>query len=122
MNPSSPLCSFIATALLSATAAGMTPVCAAETDVPQLIVDYGDLAVSTPRGAAALYHRIRAAAVTVCRRLDERALASKLRNDACVHKAIADAITKVDQPALSAVYNEKDRHPTSAVLANARSR
>jgi UrcA family protein len=98
------------------------PVYAAETDVPQLIVDYGDLAVSTPGGAAALYHRIRAAAVTVCRRLDEHALAPKLLNDACVQKAIADAVTKVDRPALSAVYNAKDRHPTSVVLANARSR
>jgi UrcA family protein len=100
----------------------MTPVCAAETDAPQLIVDYGDLAVSTPRGAAALYHRIRAAAATVCRHLDERALGSKLLNDACVRKAIADAVSKVDQPALSAVYNAKDRHPTSPVLANAQNR
>jgi len=91
-------------------AGSVTPVCAAETGVPHRIVDYGDLAVSTPKGAATLYHRIWAAAMTVCRRLDEPALASKSLYDACVHKAIADAVTKVDQPALSALYNAKDRH------------
>src|SRR5258705_55878 len=122
MTPSSPLCSFIATAVLSAMAGSITPVCAAEPGVPQRIVDYGDLAVSTPKGAATLYHRIWAAAVTVCRRSDEPSLRSKSLNDACVHKAIADAVAKVDQPVLSALYNAKDRHPTSTVLADARGR
>jgi hypothetical protein len=39
---------------------------------------------------------------------------------ACVHKAIADAVAKVDQPALFAVYNAHNGQPTPIVLAASR--
>jgi UrcA family protein len=100
----------IATAIVSALASSFTAVCAAadSTDAPTAIVKYGDLNVSTSQGAASLYWRIRMAAETVCRPLDGGDLASKMRNGACVSKAIADAVTKVDQPELFDVYNAKN--------------
>ena len=102
----------IATAIFSALASGGAADCTAAggTDAPQAaIVKYGDLNIASPQGAAALYTRIRAAAEQVCRSFDRRALASKELKDTCIHKAIADAVTKVDQPALFAVYSAKNR-------------
>jgi UrcA family protein len=105
-------------AAVVAFAAGFTVIAHADqsTDAPQVIVKYADLSVSSPQGAVALYHRIRAAAVTVCQPLDESNLASKQTANACIHKALADAVAEVDQPALSAVYREKNRLPVSPVL------
>ena len=101
----------IATAIFSALASGGAADCTAAggTDAPQAIVKYGDLNIASPQGAAALYTRIRAAAEQVCRSFDRRGLASKELRDTCIHKAIADAVTKVDQPALFAVYSAKNR-------------
>jgi UrcA family protein len=90
---------------------------AESTDVPQVIVKYADLAVSSPQGAAALYHRIWGAALTVCRPLEDGSLASQKIMDACIHKAIADAVAKVNQPALSAVYHAKNPEPATLLLA-----
>jgi UrcA family protein len=107
----------IAATAVSAFAASFTVIAHANqsTDVPQVIVKYADLSMSSPQGAAALYHRIWGAAVTVCRPLDD-SLRSKQAMGACIHKAVADAVAKVDQPALSAVYREKNRQPLSPVL------
>ena len=107
-----------AAAAVAAFAAGFTVTAQADqsTDAPQVTVKYADLSVSSPQGAAALYHRIRAAAMTVCQPLDESNLASKQTTAACIHKAVADAVAEVDQPALSAVYREKNRLPVSPVL------
>jgi len=37
--------------------------------------------------------------------------------DACVHKAIMDAVITVDQPALFAEYRAKNRSPLPVMLA-----
>src|SRR5271170_4093158 len=107
MTPSPRLRGLIATAIFSALASSFTAVCAAAdgTDAPSVIVKYGDLNVSSPQGAAALYGRIRVAAEAVCPHLDHGDLLSKTHMNVCVNKAIAGAVTKVDQPALFAVYN-----------------
>jgi UrcA family protein len=86
--------------------------------LPQATVKYGDLNVSSPQGAAALYARIRVAADGVCRSLDGRGFASILYSR-CVHKAIADAVTNVDQPALNTVYNMKNSTPKPIMLVSA---
>lgn len=86
-------------------------------DAPQVIVKYADLAVSTPQGAATLYHRIFGAAISVCRPLDDSSLDSKKVMDACIHKAVADAVAKVNEPALSAVYRAKNPAAAFPVLA-----
>ena len=84
-------------------------------DVRKVTVKFADLNVSSPQGAAVLYTRIRQAARAVC--ADE--FVSYPFNPgvaACVHKAIADAVTKVNQPALYAVYNEHNRTPLPSTL------
>jgi UrcA family protein len=97
-----------ASALLIAAASGFAGVCsAADTNPLQALVKYGDLNVSSSEGAAALYTRIHAAAEQVCRPLDNRDMAFKKLKEACVSTAIADAVAKVDQPALFSVYSAK---------------
>jgi UrcA family protein len=124
ITTSSPLRSLIAAAVFSAFASGFTAVSVAadSIDAPQVVVKYGDLNVSSPQGAAALYGRIRTAAESVCPRFERSALASKARMDACVHKAITDAVATVNQPALFAEYNAKNRSPMPIMIAAGQSR
>jgi UrcA family protein len=106
-------------AVVCALAAGFAAVCsAADSDgAPQAIVKYGDLNVSSPQGAAVLYARIRTAASQLCEPLDHGDLGSKTRVAACVHKAITDAVTQVNQPTLFGVYTTKNKQPRPIVLA-----
>jgi UrcA family protein len=87
---------------------------------PQETVKFGDLDVSNSQGATTLYTRIRIAAANVCRIFDNRDVASQKRLDTCVHKAISDAVSAVDQPALFSVYNEKNPTSTRVILASGR--
>jgi UrcA family protein len=123
MTPSSRLHVLVAAAILSPLALCFTAVGAAaeSTDVPTAIVKYGDLNVSSPQGAAVLYSRIRGAAHQVCWSVG-RDLASTNLAHTCIHKAIADAVTKVGQPELFAVYNAKNRRPLPMAVATAQSR
>ena len=91
----------IATAMFGALASSFSAVCAAD---PSLNVKFADLNISKPSGALVLYDRIRAAAQGVCSYYWFKADADEAL---CVHAAIANAVTKVNQPALSAVYNAK---------------
>jgi UrcA family protein len=124
MTTSTPCRSLIAAAIFSALASVFTVVSAAadSTDAPHVVVKYGDLNVSNPLGAAALYGRIRRAADSVCPRYERSDLASKARKDACVHKAITDAVTTVNQPALVAEYNANNRSPLPIMLASGQGR
>ncbi len=99
---------FAAGALLIAAVSSFAVICsAADTAVTQTLVKYGDLDVSSAAGATALYARIHAAAKQVCRSFDGRDLTIQKFKEACIHNAIADAVIKVDQPALFSVYNAK---------------
>lgn len=123
MNPSSKRCSVAAIALFGAVAASFAGVAAAgNPELLQITVPYGDLTVSTSQGAATLYNRIRIAAGEVCWPLDHGDLSSKHKAADCAHKAIVDAVTKVGQPALFAVYNAKNSQPLPNILAAERSR
>jgi UrcA family protein len=111
----------LATAIFGALTCSVATVCtAAETDPPQTIVKFADLNISNPQGAAALYARIQWAARQVCLPLDGGDLSSKARMGACVHKAIADAVAKVGQPALFDAYNAHNGQSTPMVLAASR--
>lgn len=104
------------TASIVATLAAGFAVPAGATDdsgVRKITVKFGDLDVSTSQGAAALYSRIRAAALKVCSQPDPI-----WNSRTCVDKAIADAVTKVNQPALLAVFNDhyKSSFPKPAQL------
>jgi UrcA family protein len=99
----------IAAAIITGLISSFSAVCnAADTgDVPQAVVKYADLDISTSQGATALYNRIRSASEAVCPPSDHRDLARVSRRQTCVKQAIAGAVTKVNQPALSAVYAAK---------------
>jgi UrcA family protein len=71
---------------------------------PQVTVKFGDLEVSTSRGAAALYGRVERAAENVCTRMYVTQVAYKWAKYTCLPKVIGDAVIKVDSPALSAVF------------------
>ena len=70
----------------------------------------------------ALYRRIHSAADNVCWRMYNSDAAYKWNKDACLQKVIADAVTKVNQPALSAVFASKYGVSAPVVLAAARTR
>lgn len=115
------LSSLITTAIFGALALSLGAVSSAadRSDSPRMVVNYGDLNLSTREGAAALYGRITAAADEVCNAyaVDIRDLAGEEQARACVHKAIADAVTKVGRPELFAIYNAKYHLPAPTVVA-----
>lgn len=116
----------IRTAIFAALALGGSAmsIAADNSDVPHAVVKFGDLDLSSPQGAARLYSRIDAAAREVCKPLDfnVRDLGTRTQVDACVHKAIADAVTKVAQPQLLAIYNAKNHQSRPIVVATAQTR
>ena len=112
--------------ILGPLAFGCATVClAGDTgDVPQAVVKFTDLNLSTPDAAAALYGRIRLAAYDVCASFDTdmRDLPDPAGLNTCVHNAVRDAVAKVNQSALSAIYNARNRDPLPTALATAQNR
>jgi UrcA family protein len=88
-----------AVALFAALTAG-----AQAADIPQVHVKYADLNVGTTAGATMLYRRIRGAADRVCGVADKRDLARLGQAKACADHAVAEAVAKVNAPALTQVY------------------
>ena len=117
ISPRTALRRIAATVLFGTLASGLAAVASATEDgvVLQEVVKYGDLNVSNPQGAATLYARIRAAAANVCRPFASDY--SRRQLDECMHKAITDAVIKVDQPELFAVYNAKNGTSKPVILA-----
>ena len=111
----------VATTIFGALAlgCGALSIAADSSHVPQAVVKFGDLNLSNRQGAATLYNRIVAAAHEVCKSFDTdiRDLASYPKLDACVHKAITDAVTKVGRPELFAVYNASHRQALPNIVA-----
>jgi UrcA family protein len=74
-------------------------------DAPSMKVHFGDLNLSTDAGVQTLYKRIKLAARTVC---NESVVSGDGRSAshywACYDKAVADAISKVDNTQLTAMY------------------
>jgi UrcA family protein len=85
-------------------------------------VAYGDLNVSSARGAATLYSRIRMAATDVCRPLSGDGLDTKNLWHKCVDNAIAGAVKAVGEPALTAVFNAKNGASKPIILASQQTR
>ena len=116
MNPSNcstGLCGFVATAILLVLAVSLPTVSAAGPSSASRIVKFSDLDISSPSGAHALYMRILAAAQVVC---SYYAFATDGDKAGCVRDAIADAVTKIDQPELSALYNANYKIPVPSNL------
>jgi UrcA family protein len=122
--PSTPLRTLAAGAILSALALSFATVSSAEEDAtpPQVIVKFADLDVSTSTGAIALYGRIHGAADNVCARMYISTEAYRRYKNSCLQKVIADAVKKVDEPALSAVFASQYGVSAPVVLAAAGTR
>jgi UrcA family protein len=69
-------------------------------------VGYSDLDISTTNGAKTLYLRIRHAAETLC---ESTATWGKKEGEACVHKAVNDAVARVDAPLLSQYHQLRSK-------------
>jgi UrcA family protein len=107
----------IAIAILGALAS--SAVSAADPNPVSITVKYADLNIASPSGARVLYERIRAAAQGACSYYWFKTDADEAR---CVHDAIASAVGKVNQPALSAIFDAKfERHaPTTPLVSQSR--
>ena len=95
--------SLIATGIFTL-ASSFSAVSAADPSSASISVKYADLNIATPSGALVLYERIRTAAKNACNYFWFKTDADEAR---CVQQTIAKAVAKVNQPALSAVYDAK---------------
>jgi UrcA family protein len=68
-------------------------------------VQYSDLDVSTEKGAKTLYLRIRYSAETLC---ESAATWGKKQGDACVQKAVNDAVARANVPQLTQ-YSQRSK-------------
>ena len=115
-TPSTGLRGFIATAIFGALASSFSAVFAADGPNPvSITVKYADLNIASPSGALVLYERVRAAAQSACSYYWFKTDADEAR---CVQNTIAKAVAKVNQPALSAVYNAKYKASAPSPLAS----
>lgn len=117
LTTSTGLPGLIAAAIFGALTSSFSAVCAADpgTEPVSVTVKFADLNVSKPPGPAVLYARIKAAAESACSFYWFKSDADQER---CVHGAIANAVTKVNQPALFAVYNAKNKTPLPTPLVS----
>jgi UrcA family protein len=114
-TPSTGLRGLIATAIFGALASSFSTVSAADSSSASITVKYADLNVASPSGALVLYERIRAAAQAACSYFWFKTDADEAR---CLRNTIANAVSKVNQPALSAVYEAKFRTSAPSTLVS----
>jgi UrcA family protein len=76
-------------------------------------VGFSDLDVSTVKGAKTLFLRIRHAAETVC---ESAATWGKKEGEACVRKAVDDAVARVDAPVLMQYYELRSKGDKAALV------
>jgi UrcA family protein len=70
-------------------------------------VAYGDLDLSKPADAEALYRRISSAARRACGEPDRASFARVALYQKCYEAAVTDAVSKVDQRTLTALHRAK---------------
>ena len=120
MNPSTTsigLRGLIATAIFGVLASSFSVVSAADPSAASRAVKFADLNLSNPSDAHVLYRRIRAAAQVVCSHYFFLTDTDKAK---CVRDATADAVTKINQPALTAVYNANNETSVPSGLVSQR--
>jgi UrcA family protein len=76
-------------------------------------VGYSDLDVSKLKGAKTLYLRIRHAAEVLC---ESTATWGKKEGDACVRKAVDDAVARVNLPLLTQYYELRSKGDKAALV------
>ena len=113
--PSTGLRGLIAAAIFGTLASSIGTVSVADPSSAGVTVKYADLNMVSPSGAVVLYERIRAAAQSACNYFWFKTDADEAR---CVHNTIANAVTQVNQPALSAIYNAKFKASAPSTLVS----
>jgi len=83
------------------------------------LVHFSDLNLDRPRDVARLYHRIAVAADKVCGPRFLGGLPQSSVYTSCYHDAVAQAVAHVNQPRLTAYYEQR-MQPAPADLAIAR--
>jgi UrcA family protein len=116
-----PFRALLAGAIVVIISSSLTSVAAAAEsgDTPQVTVRFADLDISTSQGSVRLYRRIHAAAEDVCSRMYYSVDSYGRHKNACLKKVVADAVTKVNEPALSAVFASSYGVAAPVVLAAA---
>jgi UrcA family protein len=114
-TPSTGLRGLIALVIFGALASSFSAVSAADPSSVSITVKYGDLNITTTFGARVLYERIRAAAQAGCRYYLFETEEDEAR---CVHDAIANAVIKINQPALAAIFDAKFKPPAPVTLVS----
>lgn len=105
----------IASAIFGCLGLCLCVVAAADPGAESRTVKFADLNISTPSGAHVLYRRILAAAQVVCSYYFFWTDSDKTR---CVRDATESAVGKINQPALSAVYNANNRRSVPSGLVS----
>jgi UrcA family protein len=95
------------------------PAWASEITGRDVTVRYADLDAGTIDGATVLLRRIEGAAGRVCAPLDHGDLASGSKRESCEQKLTRAAVTRVNSPALAAVYRSGHRE-APRVIAQAK--
>jgi UrcA family protein len=91
------------------TAAGVAGAATPDLDVPAIAVKYDPATLDTDSGARQLYARIANAAVQVCPNYDNPHWVTH-QVEMCRARAIENAVTKVHNPRLAAVYLSASKH------------
>src|SRR5690349_8037879 len=118
MNPSSTSSGrrgLIASAIFGLLGVGLCVAAAADPSAESRTVRFADLEISGPSGAHVLYRRLRAAAEVVC---SYHFFATDSQKARCVRDATAAAVTRINRPALSAVYNANNETPAPGALVS----
>ena len=117
MNISSPSVrlGLIASAILGMLAASFSAVSAAAPSSASITVRYADLNIASPAGARTLYERIRTASQSACNYFWFKSDEQETR---CVRNTIANAVTQIDQPALSTIFNAKFKISVPSTLVS----
>jgi UrcA family protein len=108
--------SILSLTTLDAQAAGPTD------DAFSLTVQFGDLDLNREAGIAKLYLRIKGAARHVCYQQAEEQPDATQSYPACVKRAVATAVARIDRPMLSAYAAQLSGKPTETALASVSAR
>jgi UrcA family protein len=121
MNTSTPV--ILAAMIFAALTCSIATVSfASDLDASQVKVKYGDLDVSSATGAATLYNRIQGAAKTVCQPLKNPDLYPRKLFYICMKKAISNAISEANEPALFTIANARTGTITPKVIVTSSAR
>jgi len=87
-------------------------------DMPSVVVGFADLDLTPSHGVAMLYRRLEDAAERVCASQNSRNgrdIGTQTRYKICRQSALAAAVAKIDQPALTAYYRAQFKNRSATI-------